>query len=313
MVIVVLVLAWLTKIWLNKRHNFNSKTKIVQSVKLIAICFLASLIIFFTCVKNIVVYQNPFYPMKLEVAGIVFNYAEEEDDSMHSDLKKLPRPIRWGKSLLEIGAFDPRRPWPWSLGMDFIDRQEKTFGLGGYFGGYVVFNLLVVAYISWKFWRKETKYALIFLFPISLFTSYLPQAYMLRYYMYWMLILVSFNAYLCSYFAEKFKTKIIKPLNFGLVATGFMFAFIIATRYWFTIPQFSSFAEQINRTDIIDQELLSQIKNAEHGDDICLIEKTQFAILYSSYFHPGTNHSITAEFEIPEKIERRCQGKKILR
>lgn len=313
MMISVLLVAWLVKIW--RKQNISIDSKLTKSFQTTVIVFLASLIVFFSCVKNIVVYQNPFYPMKLEIAGVVLNHAEENQDVMHDDLRKYHTTIRWARSLLEIGAFDERRPWPWSLGMDYIGRHERTFGVGGYFGGYVVFNLLVLAYISWRFWGKETKYALLFFLPISLFTSYLPEAYKLRYYMYWMIVLVSLNTYFCTYFSQKFKTKIIKPLYFALVATGFMFIFMDATRFWFTKPQFSSFDKQLQRTDIINQELLTEIKNGEQGKDICLIEKTQFGILYTSYFHPDRKHdySITAEFNRPEKIERRCKGKTIVK
>lgn len=308
----VLFCGLLTRIWLDKKANINNK--LIQSLRTIILICLASLIVFFTCVKNVVVYQNPFYPMKLEIAGIVLNHEEENVDVMHDDLRKHHKSIRWVRSLLEIEAFDDRRPWPWTLAMDYIGRHEKTFGVGGYFAGYVVFNLLILGYISWRFWGKETQYGLLFFIPLSLFTSLLPQAYELRYYMYWMIVLVSLNIYYCTYFSETFTTKIIKPLYFGLVATGFMFAFIIATRYWFTKPHFSSFADQLKRTDILDQQVLTNIKNGKYGKDICLIEKNQFGVLYSYYFHPDSfdHYSITAEFDRPPR-DIRCQGKKIVK
>lgn len=297
---------------INRNQQNNIKEKLTKTIKSTILISLANIVIFFTCTKNIIIYQNPFYPMKLDVGGIVLNHTEVADDVMHDDLRKYHKTIRWSRSLLEIGAFDERRPWRWSLGMDFIDRSEKTLGVVGYFGGYVVFNLLFLTYISWRFWGKEIKYALLLFLPISLFTAYLPQSYELRYYMYWMIVLVSLNAYLCSYFSRKSSTKIVKPIYFALVATVFMLIFMHTTRYWFTKPQFSGFNQQLQRTDIIDQQLLTNIKNGKYGENICLIGKTQFGLLYSSYFHPENSYSITAEFNLPEKIERRCHNKTII-
>lgn len=37
---------------------------------------------------------------------------------------------RWIFSLLEIGAFDERRPWPWTIAMDYVPLEADSFGMG---------------------------------------------------------------------------------------------------------------------------------------------------------------------------------------
>ncbi len=294
--------------WKAYRHD---KDRLLKTSKTLFVCFLASLIIFIIPIKNIITYANPFYPVKIEIAGIVLNHNEAPPDFMHENLRKLPPHLRWGRSLLEIDAFDSRRPWPWTLGMDFISWDEERFGLGGYFGGYVVFNLLLFIYLCWQNFDLESRVAAIIMGLMTLFTPLLPQAYELRYYMYWMMVLVSLNCYLtCRLVKQKPSQKFINPKNLALVATVFMVIFITKTRYFFTIPEFASFDEQVQRTDIIDQDLLRSIND---GEKVCLVGKAPHPFLYTSYFHPPYEYSIKAEFDVPEFVEEGCEGRRILK
>ncbi|MEL4896401.1 hypothetical protein [Crocosphaera sp. Alani8] len=293
------------------KANASSQNRFIKLSQTLLLCSLASVIIFITPIKNIVVYSNPFYPVKIEIAGIVLNHNEAPPSFMHENLRKLPRHLRWGRSVLEIDAFDSRRPWPWTLAMDFISWDEERFGLGGYFGGYVVFNLLLFIYLCWRKFDIESRVAAIIMGLITLFTPLFPQAYELRYYMYWMMVLVSLNCYLvCRITKEKPAQKFINPRNFGLIATVFMVIFITKTRYFFTIPEFASFDQQVKRTDIIDQDMLRSIKD---GEEVCIVGKAPHPFLYTSYFHPPYEYSIMAEFDLPEVVEERCKGRKILK
>jgi hypothetical protein len=282
-------------------------------MKLLLISFVTSLIIFATPIKNLVLYQNPFYPVKVEVAGIVLNHNEAVPDFMHENLKKLSPALRWAKSVLEINAFDSRRPWQWTLAMDFISWNEERFGMGGYFGGYVVFNILLFIFLCWRHNNTDSKVAIILMVIMTLFTSIMPQSYELRYYMYWMIVFVSLNCYFVCSLVEGSSSNIswIKPENLALIAAGFMIIFITKTRYFFTIPEFSSFHDQVQRTDIIDQNLLKTFK---HEEQICLVAKVPHSFLYNSYFHSYSDYSIKAEFDMsPEYIEEKCDGRRIVR
>jgi hypothetical protein len=300
----------LTQFWKNTPQG---QSKIIGLMKPLLISFVASLIIFATPITNIVLYQNPFYPVKVEIAGIVLNHNEAVPDFMHENLKKLSPAFRWAKSVLEINAFDSRRPWQWTLAMDFISWNEERFGMGGYFGGYVVFNILLFIFLCWRHNNTDSKVAMTLMVIMTFFTSIMPQSYELRYYMYWMIVFVSLNCYFVCRLVEGSSPNIswIKPENLALIAAGFMIIFITKTRYFFTIPEFSSFHDQVQRTDIIDQNLL---KNFKHQEQICLVAKVPHSFLYTSYFHSYSDYSIKAEFDMsPEYIEEKCQGRRIVR
>ncbi|XTZ10287.1 MAG: hypothetical protein ACQZ3N_09510, partial [cyanobacterium endosymbiont of Rhopalodia yunnanensis] len=134
----------LIQVW---KNTAQGKSRIIELTKPLLISFVASLIIFATPIKNLVLYQNPFYPVKIEIAGMVLKHNEAVPDFMHENIKKLSPTFRWAKSVLEINAFDSRRPWQWTLAMDFISWNEEKFGMGGYFGGYVVFNILLFIFL----------------------------------------------------------------------------------------------------------------------------------------------------------------------
>ena len=291
----------------------NIKNNLTRAFKVFICCSLASLIIFSTSVKNIIIYKNPFYPVKVEVAGIVLNHTEAPPDFMHENIRKFPPPIRWARSVLEINAFDKRRPWHWTLAMDFIAWDEETFGVGGYFGGYVIFNLLLFIYLCWKNRNLETKVAAILMIIMSLFVSIMPQSYELRYHMYWMIVFVSINAYLVSRLEETSpsKQKIINIKNLGLVAAAFMIVFMNKTKYFYTIPKFSSLSEHIQQDYVVQPKIFNQIKE---GDKICLVGTSPHAFFYNSYFHPPANYYIQAEFDISDEfVKEKCGDLKIIK
>jgi hypothetical protein len=76
-----------------------------------------------------------------------------------------------------------------------VGPDAKSLRMGGYFGFYVVFNLLVLAYIVF---RKRDRRAYLFTAAFligSVATASLPASHELRYYSFWMLFLVFANIY----------------------------------------------------------------------------------------------------------------------
>ena len=70
----VFVLYWVVGIrlvWLYFRYSIPEKRKLWLTIPLAAI---ASILIFATPIKNVALYGNPFYPVKIEVAGLVLNH-----------------------------------------------------------------------------------------------------------------------------------------------------------------------------------------------------------------------------------------------
>jgi hypothetical protein len=295
------------------RADRERKQNLSQLAKISGIGILASLLIFYTPIKNIVLYQNPFYPVKISIAGHALNHTESSPEFMHPNIRKLLPPLRWGRSVLEINAFDNRRPWPWTLGMDFISWDEERFGMGGYFGAYVIFNLALLGVLVWQFWSKETQAALIVIGLMTAVTVWMPQSYELRYYMYWMIVLVSLNAYLvCRFSEERHPSRNpLKPEYFGLVALVFMLIFMKKTNNFFTLPAFQDVNQQLTTTDwLVRPKIFNQIQD---GDRVCIVGQAPNTFFYNSYFHQGRSYSVIAEFLEDERMKNRCQGLKILR
>ena len=299
------------------RHYWQVEKNLVQNslkfFQLSLLGILAILIIFYNPIKNTLIYHNPVYPIKIAIAGHELNHTEGISNFMHPNIRKLPPPIRWGKSVLEINAFDKRRPWHWTLAMDFISLEEERFGMGGYLGGYVVVNLFLLVFLCWRDWQKETKTALLLVGLMTTITSWLPQSYELRYYMYWMIILVSLNAYLVCRFAEKFTSLYnpIKPHYFGLVALVFMINFMNKTGNFYIYPAFRSLSQQLQDGGMLDKNILNSIKEEEK---ICLIGKTPNTFFYNSYFHPPRQYSLKSEFLISEEfLKEKCENRRIIR
>ena len=309
-VVCLILLTVLPQVILKYGQTENEKINSPRAIKSFLLCLLASLLIFATPIKNIIVYQNPFYPVKVEIAGIVLNHNEAAPNFMHENIRKLPPHLRWGRSVLEINAFDDRRPWPWTLAMDFISWDEERFGIGGYFGGYVLVNLCLFIYLCIRNFNAQAKVAMILMLIMTALTPLMPQAYELRYYMYWMIVFVSLNCYLLCHNLDLLPDKrILKPQYFALVAAAFMFIFMEKTNYFFSKPSFSPLSDYIEPN--VSQEVLAKI---EDGESVCLVGKGPHTFFYSSYFHPPRNYSLQGEFDIsPEYVAEKCQGRKILK
>lgn len=269
-------------------------------------------IMFATEVINVIRYQNPFYPLKVSVLGWVLNHASvPSSDYMSPHLQAMSALQRWIYSLLEIGAFDSRRPWPWAIAMDFVPLDSDSFGMGGYFSIYVIFNVLVLAILCWQRSKAHRLAGILFL-VLTFITHLMPFAYQLRYYLYWMMTLVLLNLYLLqrgvTFKGFSLGNQVLTPRNFGLVATAVLFVFITLTRWDFTYPRSNSLASYIEynaKTAILEQ--------LETGKNYCLIDFSPHTFLYNSVFHPPKNYSIKAEFNInPEYIQENCRNRVIL-
>jgi uncharacterized membrane protein YhaH (DUF805 family) len=227
---------------------------------------------------------------------------------MSAKIKAMSPLQRWIISLLEINAFDERRPWLWTIAMDFVPLNDDKFGIGGYFSVYVVFNLVLFLTLCRR-WHKETKTALILLIIMSSITVFLPFSYQLRYYMYWMITLISLNLYLVSQEQNLSpKLSFINLKNVGCVALAVLIIFGIKTRWDYTYPNGLSFAKFME--DRVKPEVVTQIKD---GEDVCLVNFAPLSFLYNSKFHPGRDYSVKAEFLISkEYVAEKCRDRKII-
>lgn len=290
-------------------YRFNAVNKVKNIAKLLIFTILSSLVMFATVVRNILVYQNPFYPLKISILGYELNHTVVPSSTYMADAIASMSPIqRWIFSLLEIGAFDERRPWLWTIAMDYVPLDADTFGMGGYFAVYVVFNILLFAFLCKKN-NPETRIALIFIITLSLITPFLPFAYQLRYYMYWIIVLISLNLYLLVNHYSVKENKWLKPQNYGYVATVVLMIFAILTRWEFTYPNAMSLEKFMSSR--VEQEIIADI---QENEEVCLVGFTPLTFLYNPRFHEGRNYSLKAEFNLSdEEVIEKCGNRRIIR
>lgn len=307
--VLVMFFVFIRILWLIL-YRFNPIDKLKNIFTLIFTMGGASIIIFLTSFKNLVFYQNPFYPLKITLFGYELNHTVvPSEDYMSANIQAMSPIQRWLFSLLEIGAFDDRRPWKWTIAMDYVPLDADTFGMGGYFAIYVIFNIILFAYLCKKN-NPETRVALGLVIIITLMTPFLPFSYQLRYYMYWIMVLITLNLYLLLQHYQLTKNSWLKPQNYGYVAITIMMIFVILTRWDYTYPNAMSLEKFMNNDNRVNQEVIAKL---EEKKEACLVGFTPLTFLYNSQFHDGKNYSVKAEFSYgEEEVKEKCGDRLII-
>ena len=275
--------------WLMWRH----KVSIKQLSKILPVAFLASIIIFATPVKNTALYGNPLYPIKIQIGNIVLNHKLSPEAYEEGN-----RQQNWLKSVFEIDAPDFWTADQWS---NDSNRSRR----GGFFGAYVVFNvLLLLGFLVRELIQNKSlpadnrtndaKWAVSTAIVMSIVPINFPQSHELRYFMYWMMALVSLNLYLVSLPKKQLMGKWLQPKYIGLISAIFLTIVIVKTGAWYVKPSFISQEEYIDFG--VRQAYLDQIRPNEK---VCIIARhmgenvqqqpvaaLKYAFVHSSYFHP---------------------------
>jgi len=311
--LVILLVAGIRLGWLMWRQKVSTK----QLAKIVPVGLLASLIIFATPVKNTALYGNPLYPIKIQIGSIVLNHKLSPEAYEEGN-----RQQNWIKSVLELDA-----PYFWTP--DQWAKEPNRSRRGGFFGLYVVFNLLLL----WGFFigefvqnrtlpkgdrSNEAKVAVLAAIAMSLVPLNFPQSHELRYFMYWMICLVSLNLYLISLPKNRqLFGKWLQPKYMGLIFSVFLIVVLVKTNALYVKPAFISQEQYVKFG--VKQEYIDQIQPnekvclfAQHvGEDVQQIPYTalKYAFVYSSYFHPEVDYdySIQTAFN-----DRSCGDRRII-
>ena len=288
LVFLIYWVAGIRLVWLYFKYT-NHQRKLWQ---IIPLAILASGLIFATPIKNVALHGNPFYPIKIEVAGIVLNHQLTPDTYSEGN-----RPQKWLQSILEINTPE------WSPDQ-YNDGDDRLLDrAGGFFGVYVVFNLLLLLGLTIKeqLHNRQTAKtksnnattALITVLLMSLVPANFPQSHELRYFMFWMIVLVSLNLYVVSSWHHE-ASGWIQPKYLGAVCLLFLVIVCIKIDDYYLRPAFNNFEPYLKKT--VKTELLEQMIP---NDRTCMIARHAIsnpssvpfaqihnAFYYSSYFHP---------------------------
>jgi hypothetical protein len=300
----VFVLFWVAGIrllWLYFKYTAPGQRRLWLSVPLAAI---ASMLIFATPIKNVALYGNPFYPIKIQVAGIVLNHKLTPETYSEGN-----RPQKWLQSILEINT--PK--WStdqWNGGNEkYMDRG------GGFFGAYVVFNLLLLLGLTIReqlLNRKSVENksyhattALILLLLVSLIPANFPQSHELRYFMFWMITLVSLNLTLVSSL-EYQKKSWLQAKYFGLVYLLFMAIAWVKIDNYYLKPDFRTLERYLKnniKAELVEQMIPNQrtcliARHAIVSPNAVPFAQINNAFFYSSYFHPEIKYDYSVKAAI---------------
>lgn len=265
---------------------------------LISILFIGVLLSFGTVIKNFILYSNPFYPVELSLGIFHFNGPEGQYSQVPEYLKNSPRIVQWLLSVTEID-FLIRKLWHkaplYTLAMEVGDERRGNLEIGGrtggYFGPYVAFQICLFAYYLIVHFRSKNKHTssdflksneetsiFVSFGLLTLFSSLLPQSLELRYYLYWIILLITIN--LCIT-ANKPSFLSLRKINF--ISTMFLLAVILITRFSSFYPNLVSFEEF--KKNSVDSKTISQIR--ERNQSVCLEGYLPFTFLYVAPFNNG--------------------------
>ena len=310
LVFVILIVLGIRLIWLYWQQPA------VKLLQILPIALIAALIIFATPVKNTVLYGNPLYPIKIEVAGVVLNHKLSPEAYDEGN-----RQQNWVTSVLEINAPLSWTPDQWS---NYPARSRR----GGFFGAYVVFNLLLLLgflvreLIQNKSLPKdkrsrEARFAVLTAIAMSLVPLNFPQSHELRYFMYWGICLVSLNLYLISLPKKQLAGRWLQPKYLGLVYSVFLTIVLVKIGTFFARPSMITLDKYV--TFGVKPGFLSQI---EPNDRVCLLSRhigediqtaptaaLKYVFLYSSYFHPELDYDYSVQAALNPEA---CDDRKII-
>jgi len=253
-------------------------------------------------VENAIAHGNPFYPVRLALLGFVLDGTIDalgpDQASLAETWRSVPSPLRWLASILEMGAYDYRQlPWTYDQGYcetalswkDCWRPVSASFRMGGYFVPYV---LSLVIFLGWRLASqlREDRGVLIATFVgTTLLVCLLPRSHELRYYLFWMIVLIA----LCLIVAFDQRDSAIRAGAKASTLLGLII--IVALTSVLSLTQ-GRYVTPIgpNVTTVIDTlSVKDRVAAIPDGAVACVDTSWQpFTFLFAPVFHPGRSYTI---------------------
>jgi hypothetical protein len=228
-----------------------------------------------TPIKNTALHGNPVWPVELVLFGRSLPHVEDAYESSPRHLAGTPRPIRFLRSALEIDNRPIASRRRWSLDQ-WTPPDEPGLRMGGYFGAYVLVGLVALGAAARRRTREAIAAAALFA-VVTVVAALVPQSHELRYYMHWMMLLVSLALVL---WARD------RPLLTGLVATSALAIVAWSTDAGYLYPSGSTIDELV--TARVDRRTIDA---ARPGQRLC-VARRPFTILYAPLFHARKDYAV---------------------
>jgi hypothetical protein len=258
-------------------------------------------LIFATTIKNTALYRNPLFPLPVGAFGMTLSHTFAPKGRLPDYLRATPQAIRWALSVLEIRAFDARRPHLWTGDQGYLPRGVPADRMGGYFFVYVIGNLALLGLLVARLRSREARTGGIFFGLLSIITAVHVESHDLRYYMYWMITLITLNLYFLVR-AQSDRAFPFTPQQFGVVGCLVLAAVIGLTRG----------AYVISLTQPIAVAYMGAIEPAirvgvEKSPMICVAGRTNLFFLYTDTFHAPLRYSVKSAL-----VESQCGSRVVV-
>lgn len=227
---------------------------------------------------NWLVFGNPFYPLDVRYGPVRFPGPEDMAfaNSISDWWVARPAPLRWLASVMEWDAFGGR-PLAWTIGNGDVPQSYASFRMGGYFVAYVLGALTLLTWGARHAARMRFPVALMIV--LSLMCAFLPSSHELRYYMFWMLALVS--CVLIAGHSPLFAGPR-QPLQRQL--THCLAGIACASVILMTGGAYLSMEGPV-LGDLLG-ETLAVVAEVPEGGTLCILNRNPRSFLYASVFHP---------------------------
>lgn len=294
--------AWLAAL-LARRAHAAGKALVLAAATLVVLA------IFFVPLKNLALHGNPVYPLKISVLGLSLPGTEAKPPQHlgGGELAHASQLTKWFYSVAELGmgpVLDVRR---WSL--DSAAPPGAPLGIqGGLFGAYVLFHALLFLALVIRLPRRERAVALLLVGVGTLAAAAMPASHLLRYYMFWLIVLISLNLHFLARSQPEWPR-----LALATVCLGFALVVVDASDQNFVRPRFHDLQALLQQR--VDPHILRQL-DAARGPVCLALDQADKPFLYASIWHPGTDYRITAGPFYPQyedQLQRVCANKIIIR
>ena len=266
-----------------------------RGVAFVMLAAAGAIVMFPTLARNAVEHANPFYPVGVKVGPVRLPgpFPMYQPNTVSLAWADSPQPIRW---LVSVGEYDSfrGRPLPWTIGQGDVPHESPSFRMGGYFVGYVLGALAMLAWAARS--ARSARWAAAMMIALTALCAWSPASHELRYYMFWMMMLV------CSVLAGAYSPAFASA-DQALRRTASRALVLIAgaTVVLMTGAAFLS-TTWVQLEDIVapTEPGVSQVAD---GGVLCIRGGSRLAFLYADIFHPP-RHYATRSLVADEPDER---------
>ena len=184
-------------------------------------------------IRNLILFQNPLYPIALHVFG--WQLPGKIMTDSYTDphyLVGYPYFVKWLLSVSEYRAFGNRSAL-YTIAQGDVPQDAMSFRMGGYLFVYVVVSLVMFVYLALRLPRPKAYWVLAAALALTVAVACIPSSHELRFFSFWMVTLVS--CVLCMLWADRMGLRQLRIAYTAVCAGAFWFV-ASGTGYFNLVP-----------------------------------------------------------------------------